>query len=341
MVWLRLGWFAAAVAIVEAAAVLYWAVLGARRSVRVCALVLLGAVALAAPMLVPAEARPLRCLAAIAAVTALLHMWDVHVGAGRGVRPGFGEYLGLLANIFGLVHRKLDDAPRPAAQEEMRRIALCLAATAPALVAFVATFAVDWRRFGFALEHSVKVVLMFAVLVPFVGALGSAWRLLGGRGLDFMDNPFAARTPADFWRRYNRPVHQALHEDVFVPAGGRRRPVMGTVVVFVVSAAIHEYVFSVPVGRVQGLQTAFFLVQGVAVAATMRLRPRGVGAAVAVAATFAFNVATGVLFFASVAQVVPFYDNELPFGPGAALRRSCVVPAPNQGGSGGTPCQPA
>ena len=28
-----------------------------------------------------------------------------------------------------------------------------------------------------------------------------------------MDNPFAARTSADFWRRYNRPVRQGRDED--------------------------------------------------------------------------------------------------------------------------------
>ena len=326
-VWVKLGWFAVAVAMVVAAAVLFWVALGTARRVRVVALVVLIAAALAAPLVVPGEARLLRCLAAIAAVTAALHMWDVHLGAGRGVRPGLAEFLALLPNLFGLVHRRLEDAPRPTTREEIRSIAWCAAGAGAAVVALRAAFAVDWTRWGFALEHSVKVVLFFLVIVPLVGALGSGWRLLGGRGLDFMDNPFAARTPADFWRRYNRPVHQALWEDVFVPAGGRRRPVVGALLVFVVSAAVHEYVFAVPVGRVQGYQTAFFLLQGIAVAATMRMRPRGWAAAAAVAMTFAFNLATGVLFFASVNGVVPFYQNAAPLGAAAALHRSCDGPA--------------
>jgi D-alanyl-lipoteichoic acid acyltransferase DltB (MBOAT superfamily) len=142
--------------------------------------------------------------------------------------------------------------------------------------------------------------------------LGAAWSLLGGRGRDFMDNPFAARTPADFWRRYNRPVHQFLAEDVFVPAGGRRFPFRGALLAFVLSALIHEYVFSIPIGRIQGFQTTFFLLQGLAVAATMRLRPRGLAAAACVVATFAFNMATGVLFFASVNELLPFYRNSVP-----------------------------
>ena len=62
----------------------------------------------------------------------------------------------------------------------------------------------------------------------------------------------------------------------------------------------------------RGYQAAFFLVQGVAVAATMRLKPRGAAAAVSVVLTLAFNLASGVLFFASVNQVVPFYVNRVP-----------------------------
>ncbi len=122
-----------------------------------------------------------------------------------------------------------------------------------------------------------------------------------------MDNPFASRTPADFWKRYNRPTQQFFHEDVFKPLGGRRAPIRGTLATFAVSAAVHEYIFDVAVGRFQGYQTAFFLVQGVAVAATLRVRPRGPAAVAWVAATFAFNLATSALFFASVGEVVPFY----------------------------------
>jgi hypothetical protein len=84
------------------------------------------------------------------------------------------------------------------------------------------------------------------------------------------------------------------------------------VAVFVVSALVHEYVFSMAIGRVQGYQTAFFMIQGIAVAATLRARPRGAAAVAAVAATFAFNVASGVLFFASVNRVLPFYENAVP-----------------------------
>jgi hypothetical protein len=76
---------------------------------------------------------------------------------------------------------------------------------------------------------------------------------------------------------------------------------------FLVSAIIHEYVFDIAVGRVQGYQTAFFVIQGIAAAATLRVKPAGWAALPWVAGTFAFNLVTSVLFFASVGEVLPFY----------------------------------
>jgi hypothetical protein len=66
------------------------------------------------------------------------------------------------------------------------------------------------------------------------------WWLSGGVARDYMDNPFVARTPADFWRRYNRPMQQFFWEDIFKPVGGLRAPVRATLWVFAVSAVIHE-----------------------------------------------------------------------------------------------------
>ena len=62
----------------------------------------------------------------------------------------------------------------------------------------------------------------------------------------------------------------------------------------------------------QGYQTVFFLLQGAAVALTLRLKPRGISTAAGVAATFTFNLMTGVLLFASVNAVLPFYVNPVP-----------------------------
>ena len=155
------------------------------------------------------------------------------------------------------------------------------------------------------------MIASFLALVPATAAGVAVWRLLGGRARDPMDNPFAARTPADFWRRYNRPAQQFLHEDLFRPLGGLHSPIRATLATFAISALIHEYVFDIAVGRVQGYQTAFFLVQGLAVAATRGVKPRGWRAVPWIAGTWGFTLASSVLFFASVNEVVPFYSGRV------------------------------
>jgi D-alanyl-lipoteichoic acid acyltransferase DltB (MBOAT superfamily) len=127
-----------------------------------------------------------------------------------------------------------------------------------------------------------------------------------------MDDPLAATTLADFWRRYNRNMHQFFLKDVFVSVGGLRNPLRATLLVFVLSALIHEYIFGIAIGRVQGYQTAFFLIQGVAAAATARVKARGRSALPWIATTFAFNFVTSVLFFASMNELVHFYSRGLP-----------------------------
>ena len=238
------------------------------------------------------------------------------MGAGRGVRPTVGQLAVFLFNAFSLVHRNLIHQPPPDNRHELRTMVRASPGLVAGLIVAVLVFRADWSRLGFWPEHAAKAVAFFLVLVPLVAAFGAAWRLAGLPGREHMNNPFAARTPADFWRRYNRPVHEFLRNDVFHAAAARRADrhasLRATLATFVLSAAVHEYVFTIPVGRVQGYQTAFFLVQGLAVWATLRVKPKGWRIVPWVAATFVFNIVTGALFFASLNHVVPFYQHPPP-----------------------------
>jgi D-alanyl-lipoteichoic acid acyltransferase DltB (MBOAT superfamily) len=173
-------------------------------------------------------------------------------------------------------------------------------------------FWLDWDGQQFALEHSAKVVGFYLALLPAAGAAVAVWRLVGGTARDSMDQPYLARTPADFWRRYNRPMQQFFYEDIFKPVGGIRSPIRATLLVFALSAIIHEYVFGIALGRVQGYQAAFFMVQGCAVVATMRIRPKQASPIPWIVGTFLFNLASSVLFFASMSGVMRFYAGGLP-----------------------------
>ena len=76
---------------------------------------------------------------------------------------------------------------------------------------------------------------------------------------------------------------------------------------FAFSAMLHEYLFSIAIGQVQGYQILFFLLQGLAVVATQRVRPKGWRRLPRMAGTLAFNLATSALFFASMNGIVAFY----------------------------------
>jgi D-alanyl-lipoteichoic acid acyltransferase DltB (MBOAT superfamily) len=123
-----------------------------------------------------------------------------------------------------------------------------------------------------------------------------------------MASPAGAATPAEFWRRWNRPAQQFFQEYAFRPAGGTHRPIRAIFVTFAMSAAVHEYVFGIATGLFQGWQALFFLCQGVAATLTFRLRPTGWGRALGTFLTILFNLAAAFFFVKSVNMIIPFYS---------------------------------
>ena len=262
-----------------------------------------------APMLLPAQPAFVRVLTACAVVAMWAKIYDLHVGAKYGLRPAASSALEFMPRLTALVFRKINDATlRPTRRQLLRAAGRFTIASA----GIAAIFLFDWRGLPFVAEHTVKVIAVFYALLLMAEFIVAADRALGGPSLDFSRAPMRARTPAEFWRRYNRPVMQFFNENVFKRVGGRHAPARATLIVFAISGLAHEYAFDVGAGHVQGLQLLFFMLQGVAVAATMHLRPSGAYAVIGVIATFIFNLTTSVIFFASADAIVPFYANPLP-----------------------------
>jgi hypothetical protein len=298
---------AIAAAVAFATAALFYPALALNRTRRLGFLVVSLTAIVLTPLLIPPERTFLRLLSSMLATAFGAKLYDLHLGAGQGHRLDLRTFLLFLPNFASLVARRLDAEPRPSRSADFAQLARNVLGCACGIAVFVVVFQRDWRQTPFAVEHAVKVVALFLVLIPSTQAAVAAWRLVGGKARSPMDNPFASRTPADFWKRYNRPAQQFFYEDVFKPLGGLRAPARAIIATFAVSAVIHEYVFGIAIGRVQGYQTAFFLLQGLAVAATAGLKPKGWSVAFWVLATLAFNLASSVLFFASLDQAVPFY----------------------------------
>lgn len=284
-----------------------------RRRIRIAAMVAAASVILLAPFLIPQEGRVLRFVASCASVILVMKLWDLHVHVTRGQSLEWSRFLPFLFNVFSIVLRKENEEAPPTRWKVLFDLARCTAGSVAGLVAVFTLHLLPWRGHPLLVEHAVKAAIVFVAILSWFGAVVAIVRLAGGRMRDFSKAPLLARTPADFWRRYNRVFQQYFHENVFKRAGGRRSPAAVTILIFGLSALMHEYVFGIAIGRVQGFQTAFFLLQGVAVAATLRVKPTG-RAAVAgwTAATIAFNLVTSLLFFLSFHAIVKLYANPLP-----------------------------
>ena len=240
------------------------------------------------------------------AIALLAKLYDVFRAADLHCQKGLRSYMIWLPNCFWLVGRKVP--PSQPRRRDWNRLPgkIVLAAGSVAILVFVFTY--DWPTCPFALEHGVKVAVTYSAVVSLTGLGAIAYRLLGGVALDFMASPAAAPTPAEFWRRWNRPAQQFLQEYAFRPAGGLHHPIRATLVTFAVSAVVHEYVFGIAAGQFQGWQALFFLSQGVAATLTFRSRPTGWSRAIGTFLTISFNLAAAVLFFKSVNMILPFYS---------------------------------
>lgn len=293
-----------------AATIAFFPALGATKAKRTFMLIVLGSIILMSPLFVPSSQPLLRLIASLNTTALVIKLYDLHVDPGRAGRMRFAAFLIYLPNYFNLVPRKNRTCYQGLQWQEFRRIAMGLPLLGVGVVLTTIVFKVNWEPYAFLVEHSVKVVVMYFVVASASVVGAATWRLIGSTARDIMAHPEVAPTPAEFWKRWNQPAQQFLYEDVFKRIGGFRSPACATLFTFSVSAAIHEYVFGIATGHVQGYQTAFFLLHGCVAAATSHVRPTGGWRIVGTVLTLVFVLLSSVLFFRSVNAIVPFYDND-------------------------------
>lgn len=258
------------------------------------------------PCIVPLDARPARLGLAMFAIALLVKVYDLFAHASRAKEMSTREYASYLLNWFWLV---LDRPPSPVPRaRDIRRLFALGPVTAALLLCCEGVFAFDWSPFPFLVEHTIKTVVLVLVIWPLTNCAASVWRLFAGRALDPMFHLASAATPADFWRRWNRPAQQFFQTYVYrYFAFGRRRSI-GILATFVVSGLVHEYVFGIAAGSVQGWQLLFFSTHGVATVLTSRIRPQGWLLTPCICLTLLFNILMAAVFLKSLDAIVPFYS---------------------------------
>jgi hypothetical protein len=303
-----MSWFWTLCAIISSFAIafVFRLALDWNRTGRTTAWLISSLVVALSPWLVPATALPNRFIAALVSVALLVKLYDLYSQPILAQGLSLTSYASYLVNWGWLVLRK---PPRSVPTDRDVK-QLILAVPLLLLMGGICNvvFSIDYSHLPFAVEHSSKVASLVTTVALLANVSARTWRLLGGRALEPMLNPAVAPTPADFWRRWNRPAQQFFQEYAFRASGGFKYPIRGILVAFVVSGIVHEYVFGITTGRVHGWQFLYFALNGIATVATGHIRPHGWLVLPFVAGTIVFNLTLAVFFFIGVNSVFPFYS---------------------------------
>jgi hypothetical protein len=160
------------------------------------ALVLAGGLLIAlSPWLIPAEERLLRFLAAMSASLTAIKAIDAWLDLRARTAPSWTEFLQFLNNPFVLVRRCLPLERTVPARENLWRLLLGFGGCLLGIAFLQVLFTMDWRDLPFLVEHAVKVTALMGAIGAGLSAATALWRLSGGAARDYMDHPFAARTP--------------------------------------------------------------------------------------------------------------------------------------------------
>jgi D-alanyl-lipoteichoic acid acyltransferase DltB (MBOAT superfamily) len=146
-----------------------------------------------------------------------------------------------------------------------------------------------------------SMLLVYALISAVADGITGLVMQTGVAMSESFDAPMLARSPREFWgRRWNLFVTRWAFRNVFVPAGGVRAAARGTLLVFLVSGLMHEYLVVTcrgGFGPYTGYTVGFFLLQGLGVLAVGRTRRPRLPRAAAIALQLVFMLATTPLFF--------------------------------------------
>ncbi|MGH1347815.1 MAG: MBOAT family protein [Nannocystales bacterium] len=154
-----------------------------------------------------------------------------------------------------------------------------------------------------------SMLYLYALISAIADGLTGLLMLTGLHMSESFEAPMLARSSSDFWgRRWNRFVTRWAFSNVFVPAGGRRRPVRATILVFAISGLMHEYLVVAcghGFGSYTGWMLMFFILHGLGVVLVSRV-PWELPRPIATALHTGLMVVTAPLFFVPLDEAVGY-----------------------------------
>jgi Membrane bound O-acyl transferase family len=125
------------------------------------------------------------------------------------------------------------------------------------------------------------------------------WRTMGVDAEPIMSKPILSKNLSDFWgKRWNLGFRQLAHDFIFRPVLKYAGAPAAGFLVFIASGLIHDLVISLPARGGYGLPTAYFVIQGLGVAAERSRSGRRIGLQSGITARiFAFAVTGAPAFW--------------------------------------------
>jgi hypothetical protein len=308
-------WLAATILAAYGLAFLAGSAMRRRGLVAIAAVSIIVPALAAAPLLIASDRVILRAIAAFVCTDLVFRLIDYYRESRRGgAAPSFRDFCGFLLPfpVLWVVYRDRQRRSQPELRVWVEVVRSSIGATgvAAGFVMLDIVAGIPALHDSFLVDHLVKVAIFLMTIESASEGLLGLERLAGFDPPPLVNSVYLSRTVAEFWFRYNTRVHRWLYKNVFLPSGGRRAPVRGMLMVFFISAALHELAFDIATSSIDGYQFIFFMIQAPAVFASRfveRLAKRSMpGALIAHALTIAWMTATSVFFFHGVNRIFPF-----------------------------------
>jgi hypothetical protein len=276
--------------------------------------------------IIPREHVILRALTSLLNVDLFFRLIDFtrQKQIGKLENVGWGEYcrflipFPLLLVVFGQKNRRLRPDQRSVA--DLRRLLLSAAGIALGFILLFAANRAPAINSSFLLDHVTKLFIFVLTVESMARALCSLERLAGYDTTPLVNLAFLARTPAEFWRRWNNRINAWLYWNTFVAAGGRRVPARGVWAACLASAVLHEIAFTIATSQFTGYQFIFFAAQAPAIILSRTLErltiPLGIaGVVLSHATTVLWMAVTSIFFLHGADLVFTFYYKSQPWLP--------------------------
>lgn len=277
------------------------------RSRRIPGLLGVGIAALI-PFLTPEHPQWLRLVVSALAVVWAARAWERAHGREPDVSAAWRFWLWWGVPADARLPRTADDAAanRRDGWTRLGRAALKLAVIVAVVLINRAVDDITQSTIGFV---AWSMIYVYACISGVADALTGMLMLTGLHMSESFEAPMLARSPSEFWgRRWNRFVTRWAFRNVFIAAGGRRTPARATMLVFVISGLMHEYLLIACQhgwSRYAGWTLLFFVLHGVVVVLGAKVKTK-LPIPVAVATHLAFLVVTTPLFFIPLDDAVGY-----------------------------------